>query len=84
MDSHRPPPATDGTRVAQEYLLRLSPGHSIKNFVDFYGIYLIKELGPDLYLVRIDPDPGPQAVSRRFLGAAGLVYIEPNVILKAQ
>jgi hypothetical protein len=75
------------TRVAGEYLVTLAAPADVKAIADLYGrfgIKGIKELGPNVFLVTLTEDPGPEEMEKLRAGNPHLKAVEPNFVYRIQ
>jgi hypothetical protein len=74
------------TRVAGEYLVTLAAGADVKAIADLYGRFGIKgtrDLGHDLFLVRLTEDPGPARMEELRGQSAQIKSVQPNFVYRA-
>lgn len=75
------------TRVPGEYLVTVAPGGEAKAVRDVFGrfgIKAIKNIAPNLFLVTLTEDPGPEAVAKLGRGDTRIKAVEPNLIYRIQ
>ncbi len=74
----------NGDRVIGEYLVSLRPGVSpdlIRQVYKQYGVQSLKKIGSDLYLIKLETDPGVKEIQA--LITEQMRYVEPNQIYRA-
>ncbi|MBN4080214.1 hypothetical protein JYT31_00980 [Beggiatoa alba] len=70
-------------RVTGEYIVTLKPGHKLPAIREVYSAYKItslKKIGPDRYLIHLQPDPGPEPVKTQGLSSDAIKSVQPNFI----
>lgn len=75
------------TRVPGEYLITLAAPAEVKAVSDLYGrfgIKGIKNIAPNLFLVTLTEDPGPEAMEKLRMGDARIRAVEPNYVYRTQ
>lgn len=73
--------ARDPHRVAGEYIVTVRPGGSnaeVRRVFGQYGIKSVKDLGKGRFLVKVDRDPGPQAMEATSARAGSIHRAQPN------
>ncbi len=72
-------------RVPGEYLVTVRKGGDealIRQLYAPYAVREVKSLGGDLFLVRLDQDPGPDAVRRKGLASDRIRDVQPNFVYR--
>jgi len=81
------PPAVDN-RVPGEYLVQLRDASAddgvIRRALQDFGILQMEPLGKGLWQVRLERDPGPDALERLVAENAAIVHIQPNYRYRQQ
>lgn len=83
----RLPSNTQENRVPGEYLVGLAAGSDpteARKLFAAYGVAEWRHVRKDTYLVRLQNDPGPDALARLAEGTAAVRYVEPNRIYTTQ
>jgi hypothetical protein len=74
------------TRVPGEYLVTLAAGADVKVIAELCGRYGIKDtrdLGRNLFLVRLTEDPGPAKLEELRGQNAQIKAVQPNFVYRA-
>ncbi len=81
-------PAATENRVPGEYLVQLRDASAdegtIRRVFKEFGILQMEPLGKGLWQVRLERDPGPEALERVAAGNAAIVHIQPNYRYRQQ
>ena len=73
------------TRIPGEYLVTLTAGADVKAIADLYGRFGIKNtrlLGPNVFLLTLNEDPGPAKVEEVRKQSAQIKAIQPNFVYR--
>lgn len=68
-------------RVAGEYVVTLRPGADEALLRKAYGAYRIRAivgLGGNMFLMKLDKDPGPGMIQRKARESGGVITVQPN------
>lgn len=71
----------DAHRAAGEYIVTVRPGGAgaqVRRVFGQYGIKSVKDLGKGRFLVKVDRDPGPQAMEAISARAGSIHRVQPN------
>jgi hypothetical protein len=74
------------TRAPGEYLVTLAAGASLDEIVRIYGRFGIRSthgLGRNVFLVKLDEDPGPARMEELRGESAHIKAVQPNFIYRA-
>ena len=81
-------PAATENRVPGEYLVQLRDASAddgvIRRVFKDFGILQMEPLGKGVWQVRLERDPGPDALKRLAAGNAAIVHIQPNYRYRQQ
>jgi hypothetical protein len=83
----RLPSNTQENRVPGEYLVGLVAGSdpaAARKLFAAYGVAEWRHIRKDTYLVRLQDDPGAEAMARLVQDATAVRYVEPNRVYTTQ
>lgn len=84
-DEKRAPMAETQDRIPGEYLVTVQKGGDqalIRQLFAQYSIREVRSLGDSLFLLRVDEDPGPEAIKRKGEECAQIASVQPNFVYR--